>query len=411
MASGRKLNIALVISSFFPDIGGAQITAHNLALHLTKQGHNVVMFAAWSSWRKISDRKRDLGYRLVPLFPGQQRFMPTLGKTYQLIQDRYFSWMQRKYKFHIWQSFGTYPAAVSVSHFTVPRKIPHIMRTIGYDIQKDANVGYGYRFDQKIENLIKTWSPQVSKAIALSESVKSDLRDVGLTSEQIEVIPCGVDQDRFRSTIIDRDAIRSKYGIPLDRFTYISVGRNHPKKGFPVLLKAMAEMKRSGTLSKSHVVLIGRKMSDLNPLAKKLEIMDHVTIIEELGFDPGDREFRIPSTSLIELYKSADACAFPSLIETFAMINIEAMAAGIPVISTDAPGCAETIIDGVDGLIAKANDPIDLARKMEHLQSDTDLQTSLIVNGNSSVKNSYDWDVVGKQFENLYFALIGQERT
>ena len=59
------------------------------------------------------------------------------------------------------------------------------MRTIGYDIQKDANVGYGYRFDQKIENLIKTWSPQVSKAIALSESVKPDLRDVGLTSEQI----------------------------------------------------------------------------------------------------------------------------------------------------------------------------------------------------------------------------------
>mgnify|MGYP006088152195 CR=1 FL=1 len=364
------------------------------------------MFSSWSSWRQIGDRKEELGYPLLPTFPGQQRLMPIFGKAYQFAQNQYFAWMQQKYKFDVWQSFGTYPSAVSVGGFTVPRNLPHVMRTVGYDIQKDPEVGYGYRFDPKIESLIQTWSPRVSKAIALSESVKVDLRDVGVADHQMEIIPCGVDQPRFESTVVDRDAIRNKYGIPLDKFTYISVGRNHPKKGFPILIEALAEMKRAGTISNAHAVFVGLRMSDLLPRAKELGVAEHVTLIEELGHDSNDREYRIPSAPLIQLYKSVDACAFPSLIETFAMINIEAMAAGIPIISTDAPGCIETINDEIDGLITKAGDPIDLARKMEQLKSSTYLQAKLSAAGQESVRNSYSWDVVGRQFEDLYFSLI-----
>ena len=411
MASGRKLSVAIAISSFFPDVGGAQVTAHNLARYLTQNGHHVVMFAAWSSWRKIGERKRELGYPLFPLFPGQQRLMPVLGKPYQFAQNRYFSWQQRKFKFDIWQSFGAYPAAVSVGRFTLTRGIPHVLRTVGYDIQKDPEIGYGYRLDPRIEKLIQAWAPSVSKAIALSESVIPDLLDVGVAEDRIQVIPCGVDQPRFESTAVDQMAVRNKFGIPLDKFVFVTVGRNHPKKGFTVLLDAMAEMKRAGTLAGAHVVFVGRGMSDLRSRATELGVMDDATLIEELGVDPNDREFRIPGTPLVELYKSADACVFPSLIETFAMINIEAMAAGIPVISTDAPGCIETIVDGVDGLITRAGDPLDLARKMERLQSSADLRVKLSANGHESVRKSFSWDVVGRQFESLYFSLIDQESS
>ena len=368
------------------------------------------MFAAWSSWRRIGNHKHKLGYKLLPLLPGQQRLMPTLGKTYQIIQNRYFSWMQQKYQFDLWQSFGAYPAAVSIAGFTEQRNIPHVLRTVGYDIQKDPEIKYGYRFDTKIESLIQAWSPKVSKAVALSKSVKLDLNDVGVPDEQIEVIPCGVDQTRFQSTEVDKTAIRNKYGIPPDKFTYITVGRNHPKKGFMVLLDAVAEMHRRHTLDDIHIVFVGKNMSELCDPAVDLKIAEHVTLIEELGLESDNHEFKIPSTSLIKLYKSADACVFPSLMETFAMINIEAMAAEIPVISTDAPGCVETIKDGVDGLIAKAGDPIDLAQKMEQLHEDKNLRLNLVANGRNSIKNSYNWDVVGNQFENLYFSIIKHYR-
>ena len=405
MSTIRKLNIAIVISSFLPDIGGAQITAHNLALHLTDQGHKIVMFCAWSSWRKLGARKKELDYKLLPLPPGQQRLMPNLGGAYQFAQNQYFAWLQQKYKFDLWQSFGAYPAAISVGRFTNKRNIPHVLRTVGYDIQKDPTIKYGYRFNPKIESLIQKWCPKVSKAVALSESVRPDLNDVGVLNDQIEIIPCGVDQSRFEETNSRNNVTRNKYGIPLNKFMFITVGRNHPKKGFPVLLNAMAEMNKARTLDKVHVVFVGRNMSELEPLTLKLKIAEYVTLVEEIGFDSDDHEFKIPSTSLIELYKSADACVFPSLMETFAMINIEAMAAGIPVVSTDAPGCVETIVDGVDGLITKAGDPLDLARKMEDLYRDKNLQTKLIANGQNTVRNSFNWDVVVKQFENLYFSL------
>jgi glycosyltransferase involved in cell wall biosynthesis len=405
LESGRKLSVAIVISSFFPNVGGAQVTAHHLARYLTNHGHNVVMFAAWSSWRQIGNHKNELGYPLLPTLPGQQRLMPKLGRIYQFFQDRYFAWMQRKHKFDVWQSFGTYPSAVSVGRFTVNRNLPHVMRTIGYDIQKDPDIGYGYRFDPGIEKLIQKWSPQVTKAIALSESVIPDLRDVGVDDEQIDIIPCGVEQSDFESTIVDRTDVRNTYGIPLDRFAFITVGRNHPKKGFPILLDALSEMKRNGTINNTHAVFVGRNMSNLEAKALDLGVHEHVTLIEELGQDPDDPQYQIPSKRLIELYKSVDACAFPSLVETFAMINIEAMAAGIPVISTDAPGCVETIVDGVDGLIAKAGDPISLARKMELLQNSAELRNKLSANGRESVRNYFSWDVVGGQFEQLYLSL------
>ncbi|MEE8046540.1 MAG: glycosyltransferase family 4 protein, partial [Dehalococcoidia bacterium] len=393
MDSGRKLSLAIATSSFFPNVGGAEVTAHNLAKFLIAQGHQVVMFVAWNNWRKIGPQKSGFGYKILPLFPGQQRLMPKLGRPYQFVQDRYFSFFQRKYKFDLWQSFGAYPSGVSVGRFTLPRNIPHVLRTVGYDIQKDPNVGYGYRFNPRIDNLIQEWAPRTSKAIALSDSVIPDLRDVGVQDDQIQVIPCGVDQPRFELTIVDRDAIRKKYDLPLDKFTYITVGRNHPKKGFPVLLDAMAEMERAGTLEDIHVAFVGRGMSNLTAKAAELGVANHATFIEELGLDPNDREYQIPSSPLVELYRSVDACVFPSLIETFAMINIEAMAAGIPVVSTDAPGCIETIVDGVDGLIAKAGDPIDLARKMERLQSSADLRSTLSANGSVTVRNSFSWDV------------------
>ena len=89
-----------------------------------------------------------------------------------------------------------------------------------------------------------------------------------------------------------------------------------------------------------------------------------------------------------------------------AKLNIEAMAAGIPVVSTDAPGCIETIVDGVDGLIVKAGDPVDLALKMERLSKDKNLQMNLIANGHNTVRNAFSWGVVGRQFEDLYLSLI-----
>ena len=62
----------------------------------------------------------------------------------------------------------------------------------------------------------------------------------------------------------------------------------------------MKEMDKARTLNNVHVVFIGRNMSELKPLAMELAINEHVTLIEELGFDSHDHEFKIPREQNIQ---------------------------------------------------------------------------------------------------------------
>jgi glycosyltransferase involved in cell wall biosynthesis len=134
-------------------------------------------------------------------------------------------------------------------------------------------------------------------------------------------------------------------------------------------------------------------------------VEDYVTFIDEVGSSPEDAAYEVPSSPLIRLYRSMDACVFPSLIEAHSHINIEAMAAGLPVISTDGVGVRDTVNDGIDGLLAKAGDPISLAEKMAEIQTNRERREQLVAHGFESAQNKYDWSVVGKMFESLYLEL------
>jgi glycosyltransferase involved in cell wall biosynthesis len=393
------------MSSFFPAVGGAQVTANNLGRYLTEQGHEVTVFVSPKYWRALGKQRANFPFRILPSFPAQQTALPKFGSLFLNAQDLYLSYVQLKYKFDVWQSFGAYPTGVSIGHFAHKRGIPHVVRTVGYDIQKDEKIGYGYRLDPKLDKLIRKWTPGVSKAIALTPSVVPDLEEVGVPSENVVIVPCGVNYPRFTSDSVDHDAVRDIYGIPNDVFTYITVGRNHPKKGFPILVKALAEMKSNPAIDKFHCVFVGKDMDHLIPQAETLGVADSITIVDEIGSSPEDAAYEVPSTPLIHLYRSVDACVFPSLIEAHSHINIEAMAAGLPVISTDGIGVKDTVNDGVDGLLAKAGDPVSLAGKMADVQTSAELRDRLKAHGDESAKNKYDWSVVGKMFESLYLEL------
>ena len=380
--------------------------ANNLGRYLTERGHRVVVFVSPKHWRALGKERKAFPFKILPMFPAQQSALPRFPRLFLRLQDLYLAFFQRRYKFDVWQSFGAYPTGVSIGHFTHNRKIPHVVRTVGYDIQKEEHLGYGYRLNPKIDSLIRRWTPGVSKAIALTESVVPDLLDVGVSRDDIAIVPCGVNYSRFSESSFDSDAVRKSYGLPVDVFTYITVGRNHPKKGFPVLVKALAVLKSLLPGQSFHCVFVGRDMIKLAPLAKSLGVSSDVTFIDEIGSSNEDAAYEVPSSQLIRLYRSMDACVFPSLIEAHSHINIEAMAAGLPVISTDALGVRDTIENGVDGLLATAGDAESLAKMMAEIQENSTLRRRLVAEGHISAQTKYDWSVVGLQFESLYLELV-----
>ncbi|HCJ66768.1 MAG TPA: hypothetical protein DHV62_05430 [Elusimicrobia bacterium] len=394
------MKIALVTYSFLPDIGGAQITLHNLALRLSKKGHLIVVLVPFSIWSKLKGKRNKLEYKIAPYFSAKIfSYLKKYPESYSKITDLQFSHFQRKYRFDIWLAWMSYPTAVAVGHWASKRNIPYAVRCAGADIQLFPEIGYGDRLDKDIDNLVRYWLPKANMLIALTNSVALEYKKIGISDEKITIIPCGVDNRRFQIPF-DKTGLRNKYNLPQNKIIFITVGRNHPKKGFNFLVEAAKLLRKKG-INNFVVVLVGKNMDSLMEKGKNLGISENLIFIEEKGFSEFDENLSLPSEEVISLYHAADICVFPTLMETFGVIPVEAWAAKIPVITTDAVGPSEIVRNGEDALVVKAGDSKDLSEKMALLMQNKLLQDRLIETGYKNAISKYDWEKVIEKWEEL----------
>jgi len=96
-------------------------------------------------------------------------------------------------------------------------------------------------------------------------------------------------------------------------------------------------------------------------------------------------------------------------METFGMVQLEAMAAGAALISTDAPGCRDVIIHELNGLQAHAGDVDSFTYQLARLLEDQELRKNLSARAKAWVQD-YSWANVASQYENLFTALIRDRR-
>jgi rhamnosyl/mannosyltransferase len=183
-------------------------------------------------------------------------------------------------------------------------------------------------------------------------------------ARRVEMIPFGIELERFLAddarTRREAQMLRGQSAGPRVLF----VGRFVYYKGVHVLLDAIA--RASGTL-----VLVGE-----GPLEPALRAR-----VAELRL--GDRVVfagRVPEADLPRWYRSCDLFVLPSVARTeaFGVVQVEAMAAGLPVVSTDLPtGVPWVNQDGVTGFVVAPGDAAALARAITRLAGDADLRTRL----------------------------------
>lgn len=147
--------------------------------------------------------------------------------------------------------------------------------------------------------------------------------------ERIHVVYNGVDHDQFSpgsGVPRDEDAIRLLF-----------VGQDFKRKGLGPLLQALALVKRSGVHCRLRV--IGRdRVAPFKKLAKQLGIDDII------GFGGATQ-------AIEEAYRRADLLVFPTLYDPFANVCLEALACGLPVLTTSTNGSSEVISEGEDGYV------------------------------------------------------------
>ena len=282
-------------------------------------------------------------------------------------------------------------------------KVPITLRASGEDIQKSPELDYGLRLDSVQESRIRRVIKSYDKLVALSESVRADFLDLGAADEKVVIIPNGVDLEWF-APARDIAEIRSDLGWPNDRAVVLTTGRNHRKKGFN-LIPAIADRLRSqGFRFRWNVV--GKGVNGIGEEIRSRGLEEYVVTHGQIGVDenPGT-EWRFPDRKLVAMYQAADIYAFPSLLETFGMVQLEAMAAGAAVVSTDAPGCRDVVKHEENGLQAQAGDVDSFAYQMSRVLSDSDLRSTLSKNGREFVQ-AYSWANVAKQYEAVFEELM-----
>jgi glycosyltransferase involved in cell wall biosynthesis len=172
--------------------------------------------------------------------------------------------------------------------------------------------------------------------LAPSDATRTAVRERGVITP-IEVVPNGVDLDRFRP--VAADGFRERHGLPTDRPLVGYTGRHGHEKRLDVLVAAAVGLDATLVFGGD-----GPARDDLEAQTAR-----HDVDARFLGFLDRDE--------LPELYAALDVFAFPSPVETQGLVALEAMACGTPVVGVAAGALDDAIDDGATGRLAPPDDP------------------------------------------------------
>ena len=182
-------------------------------------------------------------------------------------------------------------------------------------------------------------------------------------TKNVRYIPSvGVDINKIKRVTVDKAAYKASIGIPADAIMLLSVGEMIERKNHEVIIKALGKLQRKDT----YYVICGKGLlkDHLKKLAQDLGIAKNVIF---LGF----------RKDIAELCNTADFSALPSRIEGLGLAGIEAMAAGVPLVSSNVHGILDYVINGKTGYTLDPNDVYGFARAIDKLASDKELRLNM----------------------------------
>ena len=177
------------------------------------------------------------------------------------------------------------------------------------------------------------------RIVAISERVRQQLKQYyHVPDERIVTIPNGINLARFNPrNAQSRADVRRGFGVPPDVPLVLFVGSQYRLKGLEFAIRALVEMK-----TKACLLVVGNdRTAPFKRLAEQLGVSDRVI-------------FAGARTDLPRIYPAADAFVLPTLYETFALVCLEAMASGLPVLASPVGGIEDYLRDGVNGFISGA---------------------------------------------------------
>lgn len=199
----------------------------------------------------------------------------------------------------------------------------------------------------------------------------------------------GIDFEKYQLNNFNRECYRKKLGFSEDDYLILSVGELNNNKNHEVILKAIAKLNNPNI--KYVIAGQGRLKEYLLKLSEDLNIKSQLVL---LGF----------RNDIPELAHCAEIFAFPSKREGLGLSALEAMAAGLPLITSNVHGINDYMIQGVTGFSFKPSDIDGFKSGILKLKKDSNLK-DYIGNNNIEISKNYDKKIVNEQMINIYSKL------
>jgi len=300
----------------------------------------------------------------------------------------------------VWQLFVHRPQIVNF-YLTLPyligaplallARVPHIVMN-----RRGLNTHFArYPGARTIERWLH---PAIAVFLANSRAVVRQLLAEGAPADRTGLINNGIDLAPFDGPF-DRLKARAALGIPADAPVIVMVANLHAYKGHADLLEALAAI--AGQLKSDWTLLLAGRDEGAGPslqaMARNLAIAHHVRFLGQRSDVP-------------TLLRMADLAVHCSYEEGSSNAVLEAMAAGLPLVITDAGGNAEAVLDGVNGLVVPPRDPLALAAAILRMMEDRELASRFGAASRARVAAEYSLAVCIEKHLRLYRALLAGDR-
>jgi len=215
--------------------------------------------------------------------------------------------------------------------------------------------------------------------------------------DKFQVIINGVDVDRF-NVCIDRDKLRSHWGISPNHFVVGTVANFRKVKNHVCLIRAIRRVNESNP--NIRIMLVGQAFpGDQESSERELVDLINDCGLEEKVIMAGYQN------NIEEILKAFDVFCLPSLSEGLPVCVLEAMAAKVPVVGSNVQGINEVVFHENTGILFTSNDDTELAYAIERLFKDNTLRSKIAINAFNHVKKEHGLKEWVLKYEKLFGAL------
>jgi len=208
----------------------------------------------------------------------------------------------------------------------------------------------------------------------------------GVPAQRVHVVPNAVKPPTVQAAPFDRAGRPPRI---------VAAGRLHPKKGFDVLVAALALLRDQDLAFDCEIAGEGDERARLEGLIARHGLGDRVRLVGWRADVPA-------------FLATGDVFAFPSHQEGFPLVLLEAMAVGLPAVSSAIPGPVEMIADGVDGVLVPPGDPAALARALAGLVATPQRAAALGLAARAKVLEDYGPASLKRRLDAVLDLMLGR---